>query len=206
MFTISTASMKINQIPFVIFQATNQFSFKFSFKFSCVMTHNSCEIYQLKHHMLWTKRAHQSKIFQTFECSNESPPNSSCHYQNHKVRVYSNFASLFNVMKDNSSVFIWLRLLRGWVKIHQIPHVIFETTSQFFFKLCTNLQCHDNSSVLFQLKLYMIWTKGTRQSAKFQTSYCSRGISPNLYFDGLFSLKVYKISTKKVQRSYVSSH
>ena len=34
-------------------------------------------------------------------------------------------------------------LLSGWVKIHQILHVIFETTSQFFFKLCITLQCHD---------------------------------------------------------------
>ena len=35
------------------------------------------------------------------------------------------------------------RLLSGWVKIHQIPHVIFETTSQFFFKLCATVQCHE---------------------------------------------------------------
>ena len=105
--------------------------------------------------MLWTKRAHQSAIFQIFECSNESSPNSSCHVWNYKVRVYSNFASLFNVMKDNSSVFLWLkpcilwtkrayrkeifRLLNGWVKIHQIPHVIFdmrvswEITLLYFF-------------------------------------------------------------------------
>ena len=41
--------------------------------------------------------------FQTFGCSNESSPNSSCHFWNHKVRVYSNFASLFSVMKNNSS-------------------------------------------------------------------------------------------------------
>ena len=53
----------------------------------------------------------------------------------------------------------------------------------------------DNSSVLFQLKLYMIWTKGAHQSAKFQTFDCSRKISPNLYFDRL--LKVYKILAKK---------
>ena len=35
------------------------------------------------------------------------------------------------------------RLLSGWVKIHQIPYVIFETTSQFFAKLCITLQCHE---------------------------------------------------------------
>ena len=50
----------------------------------------------------------------------------------------------------------------------------------------------------------MILTKGAHQSAKFQTLDSSRKISPNLYFYRLLSLKVYKISAKKVQRSYVS--
>ena len=36
------------------------------------------------------------------------------------------------------------RLLSGWVKIHQIPYVMFVTTSQFFFKL----------SSLFSVKLF----------------------------------------------------
>ena len=35
------------------------------------------------------------------------------------------------------------RLWCGWVKIHQIPYVMFETTSQFFFKLFITLQCHE---------------------------------------------------------------
>ena len=63
-----------------------------------------------------------------------------------------------------------------------------------------------DSSVLFQLKLYMIWTKAAHQSAKLQTFDCSREILPNLYFHWLRLLKVYKISAKKVQRSYVSWH
>ena len=50
----------------------------------------------------------------------------------------------------------------------------------------------------------MIFTKGARQSAKFQTFHWSNEVSPNLYLDKLFLLKVYKISVKKVQRSYVS--
>ena len=50
----------------------------------------------------------------------------------------------------------------------------------------------------------MIWTKGAQQSAKFQTFDCLRKISPNLYFDRLLLLKVYKILAEKVQRSYVS--
>ena len=52
----------------------------------------------------------------------------------------------------------------------------------------------------------MIWTNGVHQSAKFQTFDCSGEISPNLYFDKLLLLQVYKISAKKVRRSYVSWH
>ena len=66
-----------------------------------VMTHTFCEIFLLKYYMLLTKRAHQCTIFQSYESS----LNSSYHFWNHKVRVYSNFASLFSVMNDISSVF-----------------------------------------------------------------------------------------------------
>ena len=46
----------------------------------------------------------------------------------------------------------------------------------------------------------MIRTKGANQSAQFQTLNCLREISTILYFDKFHLLKVYKISTKKVQR------
>ena len=50
----------------------------------------------------------------------------------------------------------------------------------------------------------MIWTKRAHQNAKFQTFDCPCKVSPNLYFNRLLLLKVYKISAKKVKRSYVS--
>ena len=58
--------------------------------------------------MLWTKSANQCisfQTFETFECSNKSSLNSSCYFWNDKVRVYSNFASLFSIMKDDSPVY-----------------------------------------------------------------------------------------------------
>ena len=59
-----------------------------------------------------------------------------------------------------------LRILCALVKICQIPHVIFQTTSQFFFKFCMTLQCHEiYSFVLFQVKCCILSTKGTNQSA-----------------------------------------
>ena len=51
----------------------------------------------------------------------------------------------------------------------------------------------------------MIFTKGYHQSANFQkNSDFPSEISLNLYFDRSLLLKVYKILSKKVQRSYVS--
>ena len=50
----------------------------------------------------------------------------------------------------------------------------------------------------------MIWTKGAHQSATFETFVYSSKFSPNLYFERLLLLKVYKISAKKLQRRYFS--
>ena len=87
--------------------------------------------------MLLTKRAHQCTICQTVSALLTVHP--------------INYAILhhFSVIKDNFSVFFWLKphivwtkiahqseifgLLSGWVKIYQLAHVIFGTKSQFFF-------------------------------------------------------------------------
>ena len=51
----------------------------------------------------------------------------------------------------------------------------------------------------------MSFYKRSPSKWKFQKNFdCSGGISPNLYFDRILLLKVYKIATKKGQRSYVS--
>ena len=59
------------------------------------MTHNSSEHFLPKHYTHWIKRAHQSTIFQTFECFNE--------------RTMSGFIQILyitvSVMKNNYSVF-----------------------------------------------------------------------------------------------------
>ena len=114
-----------------------------------VMTHNSSESFQLKQYMLWTKKAHQCTIFRLLGALIVKVTQFFMPFLKPLGQGFSNFASLFSAMRDNSSVFfqlkpriIWtkiahrseiFRLLSGWVKIHQIPHVIFETTSQFFF-------------------------------------------------------------------------
>ena len=137
----------------------------------------------------------------------------------HKVRVYSNFASLFSVMKETLCIFLAQTLytldkkspyrseififLTSWLKIHQIHYVIVEITSQFFFKLCISLQCHERFCTFLAENLYDL-DKRSPSKCKISDFYHSREISPNLHFDGLLLLKVYKNSAKSVQRSYVS--
>ena len=62
-------------------------------------------------------------------------------------------------------------LATAHIKINQIPHVIFGTKSQFFFKLHIVLfsVMRHNASVLFHLNIYMLWTNRFNQSASFLT-------------------------------------
>ena len=71
-FRLSTACMKINQIPYVIFQARSQFSFKFC---------KTPEIFCVKHYMLWTERANQHIVF-------------------HLMRVHPIARAIFETTKD----------------------------------------------------------------------------------------------------------
>ena len=88
--------------------------------------------------------------------------------------------------------------LTGWVKIHKVPHVIFETTIHFFFKLRSW-----EISLLYLFSWYFIlfWWRDPIRMPNFRLP-----ISPNLFLERLLLLKVYKISAKKVQRSFVSWH
>ena len=52
--------------------------------FFIVMTHNSSVNFKVIHFLLWAKGSHQSSNFDTFECSGENLPNSSCHFPSKK--------------------------------------------------------------------------------------------------------------------------
>ena len=96
--------------------------------------------------------------------------------------VHLNFASLFNFMqemyflaqtsytlnqkKTHQSEFFGL--LSDWVKIHKIyiPYLKLRVTFSLNFASLF-IVMRDNSFVIFQLKIYIILTKGVHQSAKF---------------------------------------
>ena len=107
--------------------------------------------------MLLTKAAHQIANFQTCHYSHENLPNSSCHFWNQE--------SVFLQTLHHSSVLSHLKIYMLWTKgAHEsedfqtfnspfMPffksrvsfplNVIFQTKSQFFFKVWTTLQCHE---------------------------------------------------------------
>ena len=83
------------------------------------------------------------------------------------------------------------------MKVHPIPHTIFETARSGFIEILHHFSVPWEISLLYLFSRNLWFKGGAQQSAKFQTFDCSGEISPNLYFDGLLSLKVYKISAKK---------
>ena len=60
--------------------------------FFIVMTHNLSVNFKVMSFLLCTKGSHQSSNFDTFECSGENLPYSSCHFPSNK----SNFLQILN--------------------------------------------------------------------------------------------------------------
>ena len=103
--------------------------------------------------MLWTKRAHQCTIFKLvgalmkihliphaiFETT-RSGFIQTLHHCSVSLKITPLYIFSLNLfLVHRSEIF---GLLSGWVKIHQIPHVIFETISQSFFNFRITLQFH----------------------------------------------------------------
>ena len=130
------------------------------------------------------KTAHRYIIFHTFKCSNASSPNSWSYFSNFKFKVYSNFVSLFSVMKDDSYVLFYLephtfltkiihrseicRLFSGLLKTHQISLSCLKLKVSFSLKFTS----------LFNVNFSV-----AHHSTNLQTFDCSREISPNFFFD-----------------------
>ena len=84
------------------------------------------------------------------------------------------------------------------IKIHQIPHVMFGTKSQFFFKLCITLQCHVmyfSSKYLYALDK---WIQSKRKFldfplfrlkfTKFVMSFFKQKVSFSSKFESFFNV------------------
>ena len=156
-FRLSTACMKINQIFMSLFKP--QVSFPLILQHPSVSSHKiPLEISNWIIICFWQKEPINVPFFRLLSALMKVHPIPLAIFD--KVRVYSNFASLFSVVKDNSFVFFYLKPHILWTKIAHRNEIfrllsfgrkftkflmsyLFETTSQFFCKLCFTLQCHE---------------------------------------------------------------
>ena len=117
------------------------------------------KVHQISHVIFQTKSQFAFKVWNFFQC--------------HERQFFCSFLTdtLYAIEKSSTSK---CKLATAHIKIHQISHVIFGTKSQYFFKLCTLFSVmRHNSSVLFHLNRYMLWTTEVHQSANFQAFDCS---------------------------------
>ena len=128
------------------------------------MKHNSPVNFKLIHFQLWTKGLSKSPNSETFVCSGENLPNSSCHSPKHKsvflqilhhsqcheIKLICTILAqtLYTLVKSSPLKCKFLRLSSTRDKIRQIPYVNFETSSQFLFRFFITLQCHCNNSTV----------------------------------------------------------
>ena len=134
-------------------------------------------------------------------CSNESSPNSSCNFGSHRVRVSSNFASMFSLWKIALLYFFSLYLIcflqkypikieifkfsTARVKNHQIPNLVVQIKSQLFFKVLITLQCNER------------WFFCSFLAATAKKS-------ENVHFVKILLSKAYNDLNEKDQKTYVS--
>ena len=113
---------------------------------------------KLIHFLLLIKGPNKSPNFETSVCSGENLPNSSCHFPNHNsaflqilhhslvswniAPMYVFSSKIIHFGQKQSIKCKFLILSSAQVKIHQIPHVNFELTSQFLLNICIILHCY----------------------------------------------------------------
>ena len=207
------------------FKPQVSFLLNFASPFS-VMTHNSCEIFQLKHYSICfgQKEPINTQFFRLLSALTKVYPISYTIFETtrsefiqfcitlqcHERRLpyfFFFFSSCLIYFGQKQPIEVKFRTFQwlGRLKFTKFLMSYFKSKVSFSLNFASLFNVmRNNSSVLFQLKIYMIFTTGAHPSAKFQTFGCSGKNSPNLYFDRLLLLKVCKTSAKKVQRSYVS--
>ena len=102
--------------------------------FFIVITHNTLVNFKLIHFLLWIKGPNKSPNFETFVCSGENLPNSSCHFPNHK--------SVFLQILNDSSVSLKITPLYFF----KSSVIYFAQKGPIKLQIFETLECLDQSS------------------------------------------------------------
>ena len=143
-------------------------------------------------------------------------------YLKPQINFSLNFASLFSVMRNNSSLLLQLKLYMIWTKgIHQSANLRLLTTHMKFGQICTLIGSFCWKCIKLQLKsieeFFLMTLKSDakfeeklifffRNDKKLVTFDLNTWYSQNILFDWFLLCKVYNVWPKKVQRSYLSWH
>ena len=136
-------------------------SFSIFVSFSIVMTHNFSVNFRVIQFLLWAKGSHQSSNFDTFECSGENLPNSSCHFLSNKSvfpQIFHRFSMSWKIsplyfFSSNNIYFAQKELIK--VKIFETfvcsGHNLSNSLCQFWNDKLIPLQILYPSSVLWEI-------------------------------------------------------
>ena len=118
-----SARVKIHQSLSTLKQQVNSSS---SFaSFFIAMTINSLVSFKLTHFLLWIKESHQSPNFETFKCSGENFPNSSCHFWKQKS-VFLQILHQYSVLPNITPLYFFRSNIIYFVQKKPIKVQIFE--------------------------------------------------------------------------------
>ena len=132
------------------FKQKVSFSLNIASHFS-VMTHNVCK-FLAQPYITWAKKFLKAQFLRFLSVPMKFI-NIFLSFMKAQIIFPLKFVSIFNMITHNSSLLFWLkhnilsttvahqsanfhRLATALIKMHQIPHLIFGTKSQLFFKLC----------------------------------------------------------------------
>ena len=131
-----------------------------SFESFFIVTAYNCAVnFKFIHFLLWANGSLQSSNFDTFKCSGENLPSSSCHFLNRKLvflqslhhssvswkitPLYFFSKTLYALVTSSEFKCNFLRHSSAWGKICQNANVSFELTSQSLFNFWIIIHCRD---------------------------------------------------------------
>ena len=166
--------------------------------FNAIKQNSPIFFFKLKDYVLCSKEAHESANFWYFQVLRSKFVKFLMSFLKPQVSFPSDVASIFSSIKQNFLILFlaqrsctltkrsplnckFLRFSSAWVKIRQIPHVIFESTSQFSFKCCINIQCHQAKLLytFFSWKIMYFNQKKPIKVQIFEIFQCSGWNSSN---------------------------
>ena len=168
--------------------------------FFIVMTHKPPVNFKLIHFQLWTKESYQSLNFETFKCSGENLPNSSCHFLKHKS-VFLEIFHKYSLSSNITPLYFFRSNVIYFARKGAVLVEIFETFECLDQNSPNSYHFWNNKLVFLQILHH------SKLSCRFKhEGFCE--ISPNhskvqkFHFNGLFCPKYMRFELKNTEELF----